>query len=221
MGRMTRSLRCACVSSADISGYGHKVMRVDLTARVRDVIDANRYMTIASADAHGDPWVSPVYCASTTTATSIGCRHLRSPIRATSRCVPRSALCRSTLALTEAVVARSAYLKATAVQVNGDEIEHTLTIYPGPVERGGIVTADELRAPTPYRLYRTRATEYLVLCHDPKVSTSGTRPVRGRSPHPSRVTVLPTGVASGRRITSLSHVCPVRHERWSRASATG
>ncbi len=39
------------------------MMSVDLTAIAREVIDANRYMTIASADARGDPWVSPVYFA--------------------------------------------------------------------------------------------------------------------------------------------------------------
>jgi hypothetical protein len=65
---------------------------------------------------------------------------------------------------TEAVPGRAAYLKAIAVQVNDDEIEHALTIYPGPIERGGIVTADEVWPPAPYRLYRAMVTEYFVLC---------------------------------------------------------
>jgi hypothetical protein len=51
------------VSSEDLSGHGQKVIRGDLTAIVREVIDANRYMTIASADSSGDPWASPVYFA--------------------------------------------------------------------------------------------------------------------------------------------------------------
>jgi predicted pyridoxine 5'-phosphate oxidase superfamily flavin-nucleotide-binding protein len=29
----------------------------------REIIDANRYMTIATADAHGNPWASPVWFA--------------------------------------------------------------------------------------------------------------------------------------------------------------
>ena len=63
MGRTTRSLQPHGVSQADLSGYGQTVMSGDLTAIVREVIDANRYMTIASADSPGDPWVSPVYFA--------------------------------------------------------------------------------------------------------------------------------------------------------------
>ena len=165
MGRTTRSLQPHSVSQADLSGYGQTVMSGDLTAIVREVIDANRYMTIASADSPGDPWVSPVYFAAddyrdfywmsspqVTHSRNIAVRPQVSIVLFDSR------------AATEAVVARTAYLKATAVQVNDDELEHALTIYPGPVERGGIVTADELRGPAPYRLYRATATEYFVLC---------------------------------------------------------
>jgi hypothetical protein len=30
---------------------------------VRAIIDAHQYMTLATADAHGTPWASPVWCA--------------------------------------------------------------------------------------------------------------------------------------------------------------
>ncbi len=35
----------------------------DLDAHARDLIEANRYLTLATADADGRPWVSPVYFA--------------------------------------------------------------------------------------------------------------------------------------------------------------
>jgi hypothetical protein len=37
--------------------------RPDLDAVARDILDANRYMTLGTADAGGHPWVSPVFFA--------------------------------------------------------------------------------------------------------------------------------------------------------------
>lgn len=39
-------------------------MDSELADHVRDVIDANRYMTLGTADEAGQPWVSPVWFAS-------------------------------------------------------------------------------------------------------------------------------------------------------------
>jgi hypothetical protein len=142
-----------------------EVTRVDLDAIVREVIDDNRYMRIATADANGDPGVSPVYFAAD------GYRDfywMSSPEVTHSRNIAMrpevSIVLFDSRAPTDAVPDRTAYLKAIAAEVNDNEIEHALTIYPGPVERGGIVTADEVRPPAPYRLYRATVTEYFVLC---------------------------------------------------------
>jgi pyridoxine/pyridoxamine 5'-phosphate oxidase len=35
----------------------------DLTAAAREIVDANLYMTLASADGEGEPWASPVWFA--------------------------------------------------------------------------------------------------------------------------------------------------------------
>lgn len=43
--------------------YRPETMHADLSDRFRHVIDANLYMTIASADEVGSPWASPVYFA--------------------------------------------------------------------------------------------------------------------------------------------------------------
>ncbi|HWM22686.1 MAG TPA: pyridoxamine 5'-phosphate oxidase family protein, partial [Ilumatobacteraceae bacterium] len=36
----------------------------ELTAQARAILDANRYMTLATADESGVPWASPVWFAS-------------------------------------------------------------------------------------------------------------------------------------------------------------
>src|SRR5947208_66673 len=36
---------------------------IDLDAHARALMDANRYVTLGTADAEGTPWVSPVYFA--------------------------------------------------------------------------------------------------------------------------------------------------------------
>jgi hypothetical protein len=142
---------------------------VDLDASVRKVIDDNRYMTIATADANGDPGVSPVYFAADDYRDFYW---MSSPDVTHSRNIairPQvSIVLFDSHAPTEAVPVSAAYLKATAAQVNDNEIEHALTIFPGPVERGGIVTSDELRPPAPYRLYRATVSEYFVLCPRPE-----------------------------------------------------
>ncbi len=169
---------------------------MDLDAIVRQVIDDNRYMTLATADANGDPWASPVYFAADDYRDFYW---MSSPEVTHSRNIATrpqvSIVLFDTRACTDAVPARTTYMKATAAQVHDNEVEHSLTIYPGPVERGGIVTADELRAPAPYRLYRATVTEYFVLCprhegdtcrehglaHDHRTQVQQVRPNRSTS----------------------------------------
>src|ERR1700733_12374735 len=41
----------------------HFYMTMDFTARAKEIISKNIYLTMATSDARGNPWVSPVYCA--------------------------------------------------------------------------------------------------------------------------------------------------------------
>ena len=62
-------------------------MTDDNAATVRAIIDANRYMTLSTADASGLPWVSPVWFATVRPSPLLlglrpGCEALAQPRRA-------------------------------------------------------------------------------------------------------------------------------------------
>ena len=50
---------------------------MDLEASGRSIVDDNLYMVLATADADGRPWASPVYFASEDYTESIGSRRRR------------------------------------------------------------------------------------------------------------------------------------------------
>ena len=60
---------------------------------------------------------------------------------------------------------RAVYLSATASELAGRDLDRGIEIYPGPATReASPVTADDVTAPSPYRLYRVAVTEAFVLC---------------------------------------------------------
>lgn len=133
----------------------------DHVAIARAIIDANRYMTLATADAHGRPWASPVFFA---TADYVEF-YWASP--------PEAVHSQNLLARQEAGIVifdseapagtgQAVYLTATARELAPQDLEHALTIYPGP--GGWQMSQEELQPPSPYRLYRAVATEHSILC---------------------------------------------------------
>ena len=139
---------------------------MDHEATVRKVIDENRYMTIATADAAGRPWASPVYFAVDRYRDFYW---MSSPEVTHSRNIAVRAEIGIALFDSRAAVGTgdvgATYMTATAGLVRDDELERALTIYPGAVERGGEpVHPSELRSPAPYRLYRATVSAYYVLC---------------------------------------------------------
>jgi pyridoxamine 5'-phosphate oxidase-like protein len=136
----------------------------DLAAIVRAIVDDNRYMTLGTVDERGRPWVSPVFFAaagytdfywiSSPEADHSGNLARRPEVSIVvfdSRVPPGSG--------------QAVYLSATAVELAGDEVERGLEVYPGPAERGARpMTADQLRPPAAYRLYRATASRHWILC---------------------------------------------------------
>lgn len=57
----------------------------ELAAVARQIIDANRYLVLGTADQHGVAWVSPVCYAHAGYASSCGCQIRRPGTRAASR----------------------------------------------------------------------------------------------------------------------------------------
>jgi uncharacterized protein YhbP (UPF0306 family) len=122
----------------------------DLAAVARTIIDANRYMTLATADAQGQPWASPVFYA---TADYAEFYWISAPQTTHSENLaqrPQVAIVIFDSTAPEGT-GQAVYLSATAEQVHDGDLDRALAVYPGPV-------------PDPYRLYRATAYEHTVLC---------------------------------------------------------
>lgn len=129
----------------------------------RAVMDANRYMTLGTADEDGVPWVSPVWFATSDEreffwVSSPEARHSRniaarpevSIVIFDSQVLPGSA---------EAV-----YMSAVAGQVV-DDVDAGLEIFNARGEVQGLRpwTRDDIQAPAKHRLYRAVASEQFLL----------------------------------------------------------
>ncbi|MFI6386453.1 pyridoxamine 5'-phosphate oxidase family protein [Nonomuraea sp. NPDC050547] len=137
-------------------------MNDDLAAMARSIIDANVYVTLATAGRDGTPWASPVFFAhdgyrdfywvsspETVHSGNLAVRPRLSMVVFDSQVTPGSG--------------QAVYMSATARQVT--DLEPALAVYPGDPARGGRpMTPEHLSAPHPYRLYVARAEDHHVLC---------------------------------------------------------
>ena len=136
----------------------------DLAARGRAIVDANLYMALATADASGRPWVSPVYFA------PIGYRDLlwvsRPERRHSQNLAARETV---SIAIFDSSVAigtgQAVYMTATAREVADDELEECVDVFSrrSLEHGGGPFAAAGVRAPAPLRLYLATASEQWVL----------------------------------------------------------
>lgn len=136
----------------------------DLVVIARAIIDANRYMTLATADREGRPWASPVFYAA---ADYTEFYWVSAPEATHSRNLAQ----RPQLSIVifdsgaPAGTGQAVYMSATAAQVAAHDLGPGLAVYPGPGEPGsGPLTPEQVQAPAPYRLYRASVSEHSVLC---------------------------------------------------------
>jgi hypothetical protein len=141
-------------------------MRADeqLAAHARELIDGNRYMTLGTADADGNPWVTPVFYATADYASFYW-------VSQTDAVHSRNLASRPQLSIVifdstvPANTGRAVYMTATARELTGSDLDLGVQIYPGPAVRGGsAVTREEVRPPEPDRLYRAVVSACSVLC---------------------------------------------------------
>ena len=137
----------------------------DLAAVARTIIDANQYMTLATADAQGQPWASPVFYA---TADYAEFYWISAPETTHSRNLAQRPQISIGIFDSRAPegTGQAVYLSATAEQVPDGDLDRALAVYPGPADRGLAThyTREQLRALLPYRLYRATAFELSILC---------------------------------------------------------
>jgi hypothetical protein len=142
-------------------------MTEDNAATARAIIDANRYMTLSTADADGLPWVSPVWFATVDHrrffwVSDPNARH------------SRNLAARPQLAIVifdSTVVPGNAapvYMSGVAEQVTGAELEEGMGIFAQVSEAQGLSVwgLENVLPPARNRLYRATVLEHFVLRKD-------------------------------------------------------
>jgi Pyridoxamine 5'-phosphate oxidase len=135
----------------------------DLAAAGRAIVDRIAYLTLATVDARGRPWVSPVFYA---TADYREFFWMSAPATAHSRNIAEcpdvsGVIYDSTVA---PGTGQAVYLTAAAMRVPEADIERALEVYPGPRDRGWRPTRADVAAPAAYRLYVATAVDQSMLC---------------------------------------------------------
>ena len=134
------------------------------TELARAIIDANSYMTLATADDTGDPWASPVWFAHEQYKTFVwmsepAARHSRNiAVRSSTAIV----IFDSTIA---PAVRNAVYIAAEAALVPDADLDPLVRVFATRSIARGLKTLepDAVRGDAPFRLYRARATDMFVL----------------------------------------------------------
>ena len=135
-----------------------------MRAAVQAIIDANSYMTLATADEHGRPWASPVWFASTDYVELVW---VSSPEAQHSRNLavrPELAIVvfdsRQAPGNGEAV-----YITARGEEVSEPDLDRCLDAYSTISQREGLAawSRSDVEPPARLRLYRAVADEHFVL----------------------------------------------------------
>jgi hypothetical protein len=125
-----------------------------------DLIAASRYMTIATADAHGTPWATPVWFAPSGDdhllwVSDPGARHSQNiALRAQVAIVVFD----SEVAPGDA---QGLYMQATAEELTGEALEDGIAVFARESRRQGLAawTLEDVTAPAKHRLYRATIAE--------------------------------------------------------------
>jgi hypothetical protein len=139
----------------------------NIAAAARAIIDANDYMTLATADAEGSPWASPVWYAHDDYTVFLW---ISRPETLHSRNLAEHP--QVGIVIFDSTVppgqAQAVYVRAIAEEVTGGESLRTIAGYSRrSVARGaGEFRLEDVTAPSPMRLYKAWATELSVLGHN-------------------------------------------------------
>jgi nitroimidazol reductase NimA-like FMN-containing flavoprotein (pyridoxamine 5'-phosphate oxidase superfamily) len=147
----------------------------------RRVLAANAYMTLATVDADGRPWATPVWFATRDLRDFVwvsrpGARHSRNIAAASTVGI---------VVFDSAVPVgggSAVYVEAVAEEVGPDDRTDVLTAFNERAHEQGIDTWDERKVvgASQFRLYRARATKLYVLDeHDGRVEVGGSAILSG------------------------------------------
>jgi hypothetical protein len=130
----------------------------------RAIIDSNLYMTLGTADAAGQPWVSPVYYAG---AGYTEFFWVSSPAATHSRNLAARPQVSIVIFDSRAPVntGQGVYMSAVAEEVTGADLDRGIGIFSRRSEAHGAGewTREDVRPPAHHRLYRASASEHSML----------------------------------------------------------
>ena len=144
----------------------------DPAAVAREILDANRYMTLATADGDGRPWAAPVWYAhqgytELYWVSRPGARHSRNlAVR------PELAIVVFDSTVPEGA-GQAVYVEALAAEVGEAEREEGIAVVSRRSEAHGGAPwgVDDVSGPAPLRLYRARASAHFILGdHDQRLA---------------------------------------------------
>ncbi|WP_448811215.1 pyridoxamine 5'-phosphate oxidase family protein [Agromyces bauzanensis] len=135
-----------------------------MTDAARRVIDANSYLTLATADADGRPWATPVWFAERDLreffwVSRPEAKHSRNIVERPDVAL---AVFDSTTPVGEA---RAVYVEAIAQELTDADVADALAVYSARSVARGIRpwTESDVTGDAPFRLYRATATSVYVL----------------------------------------------------------
>ena len=140
-------------------------MSDDLAALARAVLDSNRYMTLATASADGEPWASPVWMAPDDALRSfywVSLPEARHSRNLAARPELAMVIFDSTVAPMQG---KAVYLSALGGEVGDDEVAAGLEVYSrrSVVQGIGEWGVERVTGEAPHRLYRAVVREASVL----------------------------------------------------------
>jgi nitroimidazol reductase NimA-like FMN-containing flavoprotein (pyridoxamine 5'-phosphate oxidase superfamily) len=136
----------------------------DLADLAGGIIDANRYMTLATADGDGRPWATPVWYAHEGYTDFLWVS--RPDARHSRNLAGRPELA---IVIFDSTVpiggARAVYVEALAEELSGAERERAIAVFSrrSEADGGGQWRTADVIAPAPHRLYSARASAHFVL----------------------------------------------------------
>ena len=141
--------------------------RQDLGALVRGIVDSNLYMTLATSDAEGRPWASPVWFAHEGYRDFLWVSRPEARHSRNIKIRPEVSLVvfDSTAAPGDAA---AVYAEGRGEELEGDELERAIRTYSRRSEATGLAAwgAADVLAPARHRLYRATASTHFLLGGD-------------------------------------------------------
>jgi pyridoxine/pyridoxamine 5'-phosphate oxidase len=138
--------------------------QIDTASAARRIVAANMYMAIATADADGRPWISPVWFAPSSDTEVLW---VSSPNARHSRNIAvRPAIA---IVIFDSTVpiggAEALYLEAVAAEVSSRDLDEAIATFSARSQRHGANawTSADVLPPAPLRLYRATAASQFVL----------------------------------------------------------